>query len=198
MKSKKLISYLFQALAVVVILYSTFFAGFDAAHHWYQSMVFQIIVAAFWVPILFIWQINHRLDVESDMLDEQIKHLEGFKEVLEELEAKREEELHTRDLAHEAVVCYMQITKGGGRKPTKSEMKKIAKLFHERNGHYLKMNSSTDEGGEFEIQDELTDEDHIPGRSAAHEAARKRGDAARAEVNNKSARVKRPRASKKG
>lgn len=36
-------------------------------------------------------------------------------------------------------------------------------------------------------------DDHVPGRSAAHEAARKRGDKARAEINNKSARVKRPR-----
>lgn len=203
-RHRKIISVLFQVLAITVIAYSIFWAGYDAAHHWYQSMGFNLIVAAFWLPIIWFWQAGRMLDRESDMLDDHIEHLEKFKGVLDELAEARDQEIEAAELAHDAHICHLIVTKGGGRAPNKRERARIVKLFSERHPDFtLEVKDVDRENGEYVITavepEEPTSEGFdAPGGGDSSYHDRTAGRLAReAASNNKSDRVKRPRKKEK-
>lgn len=104
--------------------------------------------------------------------------------------------------------CVKAVTDNGHRAPTIDEQQMIVAQFHDLTGAYARfVGEQSDEKGNIQISSdpfpavyfkqnddgsyskisetehkELYPEAHVPGRSAAHEAARKRGDAARKQI----------------
>lgn len=158
-KHMKIIQKLFVVLASVLIGYLLFFAGFDAAHHWYQSMGLNLLLTVFWIPILFVWTHSGGVDKEIEMLDREVELYADFQEKLEKLDSIRAEEIKAAELAQHALVSYLRVTKGGGKAPTKAQRGKIMAMFHAETGHYMRyLPTSNDTEGEVEISDTPFDE----------------------------------------
>lgn len=182
-KNHKRFQLLLAAMGVFITSYEFFFAGFNASHHWYQNMVFDLVLAGFWVGILFIMHLTRLSEVEFDSLDREFNR---FEKLIKGLADNEKDKKHAEEMAELLVDCTDEIVmannKGKRRAPNATEVARIEQLFHDKTGdHYAKL--TVVEGGvEAEISSEPIDV--APGRSEAHEAARKRGDAARAEKHS--------------
>lgn len=175
---------LLGALGLFLVVYSLIIGGFDLGHHNYQEAVPNLVVAAFWILFLVIIAIEavHDASFKAEMkfLEKTSAMLKGLAEAEEAKQAKHEA-LHA-EIEHDidlAGAIAQDIMKGEKREVTPEETARIEQAFHDQSdGKFLKIHNSSDEGMEMEISAEPFEQ--VPGRSDAHEAARVRGDEARA------------------
>lgn len=177
---------IFGSLAVVLVFYSLILGGFDLGQHRYQVAVPNLIVGFFWFLILGVVAAEQVSDAkfkaEMKFLDKTSAMLKGL---VEAEEARNTPNDHQEKMAELLVDCVDEITKQTGdgerKAPTQEQADAAAALFHEKTGdHYARMTIVAG-GVKAEIgTDPFESAEQVPGRSPAHEAARVRGDKARA------------------
>lgn len=186
-RNSRLFNRLFVVLAYTMFALELFLLGWNLGHDNTQFAISNGILALFWAGAIFVTSRSWKLDVELDYMSRDLDRLKSLMEFATEIAEKAAEksELSQRDeeLAELAHAIYKDVTNGGGRKPTAAEIARIEQAFHDQSdGMYLKCHVEADGMG-MEISSDPIE--HVPGRSEAHEAARKRGNAARAKSDAK-------------
>lgn len=173
----------FMAMSVILFSYEAVMAGFNLGKHSYANAGFDGILAVFWLGFAAIMVMERIADAKFEEMDRSFEKLTGL---LKTMADKADDKKHAETMAELLVDCTDEIVmannKGKRRAPTQTEVAAIEQLFHDKTGdHYAKL-TVVKGGVEAQISSEPIDV--APGRSEAHEAARKRGDAARAEKHS--------------
>lgn len=74
----------------IVGLYMLFFAGFDAAHHWYQNMGLSLILVAFFIGMFIVVMVDI---VEDAKIEVRREFADGMKQKLDRMFAEVEKHL---------------------------------------------------------------------------------------------------------
>lgn len=168
----------------VLLIFSTamaglmlFSAGMEAERQQYFSMMLAIIISGFFIGLIaavisnWIWTLERKLDVAIDDAPKEVasKIAHDITNKLGEIFSEFTE-THDDDLSELAHTIYLDVTNGGGRQPTKTEIARIEQRFHdESDGHYLRVHPNEEAGGnEYEVS-------HQPlTKSTGHSANNKR------------------------
>lgn len=179
---------IFGSLAVVLVFYSLIVGGFDLGQHRYQDAVPNLIIGFFWFLILGVVAAEQVSDAkfkaEMKFLDKTSAMLKALVEAEEAHKNKGkgivvsgpDGVINFDEIADKFMECVKAVT-GGKRAPTPEEQPLIAAQFSDLTGWTAEfVGPQTDDKGEVVLRQP----DAAPGRSPAHEAARVRGDKARA------------------
>lgn len=174
---------LFNIIAVVLFSLELFIAGSNFADNQVASGVVALVLAGLWGGYLLIeWDIRNKKLKHYRKLNKRIDEIfNDIAKVIDEPKKPSHQEQMTK-LLHETID---KVT-GGNRPPKQADIKTIEAEFAKASGdHFAKLTIMP--GG---IQVEIANEPFkakraAPGRSARHDEAAKRGDAARAKLNRK-------------
>lgn len=128
---------LFIGLAGFLFVFEVFLFGLNVGDGDWQRAIPDAVLAAFWGLFLFVTIHGRHIDA---LIDNDMKHLERFGELLEKL-AKADEERRSKpadgsdeQLEGALMAAIETVTKGEARAPKKAELPKIEKLFNEATG----------------------------------------------------------------
>lgn len=171
--------------SILFIGFMVFTAGQSSAHHWYNQMTLNLLLGAFFAAIVGAivadkyGEVGSR--IEAARRDEKQKASRVMGEMIEAMRAATEE-ARKADMINAII---KDVTKG--KKAQKVHVAKIVKAIHDNLELFAEVSINAEGGFDVAFQDTPLEvppkpKRAAPGRSAAHDAAAKRGDAARAKI----------------
>lgn len=171
---------LFLVLAFVMFGFQMFLLGISVSDGKTENIVSNGILALFWALAIAIQWHSKKLDLEMENMTRDLERMEKLAEFAKELADLAEPKKSHQDELTEILMAIIDDVTGGNRPPTADEIPKVEAAFHEStDDHYVKL-TLVEGGMEVEISRQPFD---VPGRSAAHDAARERGEKARTKIN---------------
>lgn len=191
--SKPKFSYHDSVMIVFGILFVGLFlftAGAEAQRHNYQEAVVDVLLGAFFLAIFGaviaqkFSEFNSAVEaaVRDARYQEKLKAEKATGEMLAGLNKFMDAQIEEKH-QHDMVEAIIKDIVGKG-KPAAKHCAKIEKAIHDNLELFADVSYNKQGGFDIGLSKEPI-EKPAPGRSAAHEAARKRGDASRAKANKK-------------
>lgn len=138
-KSGKLHIVFFLLMGFVLFAFEMFSLGLDSGQGRVLDAIADGILAFLWLGFIVITIIQYQASTDIDSLERESKELQKLSELMKELADNVEGNIseHDETLVKIANEIYLEVTDGGGRKPTTEETALIEVKFHEKTKHFL-------------------------------------------------------------